>query len=671
MENIQDQEDLNSQKCLKESLPMAKEIIEAVLDTIQEHYDEIELRKKVPIFAADLLVSQLNQSMMSGVVPLCDNRADDLLADQVFPVESDSTLVYEYIQDDEPLQPPTDYCCKERVKVNFVYKYKNDSKVKKKLSISKKSKSSLSKRYIMRATTKLFSETSETSYQNSPKKKKLPTFEEQYGDIIKPLADVTPSSKGPKITYDDGLTPETMERLRQESNKRIKAKKMKEQDMREMLQARSHSYNKNIEKDIDYKDGKTPDFEEQLTHAFQIKYKRADSLGVRNLIIDKDQLIRASRPNMDRLIKVQNMKHEIRDPGQELFPEETSITGQDEGAINGENKTQGFFNQHDKGEDLYQQMVDESEETKIKPALKPIKTLNRKSTIKVSKDNSLITSNPSSGIKFSKNFTGRQDISNAFSSLRRNFLPTFGVTYSEKQKEAKMNQQQSSLKLAPSSLKRLSNNIASTSDMSVQVKGEDYISSLPQNRMRRKDYEANNLSFDNIRPLYNMSSAQKFDNRSMNHSEATFGHRESRVDTLKREVSHSLLVNKPLHEEFRDEYDGQRDKSNVYLPKLKTKYTLHITDMGPRVVNKKLVDNTTSQKSETVSNIDDEVEDSLLKTEKDYPQPDYFPVASNPKFSLKKWKRKKRGNFDASKSIDYSIFQKKRQYLDLYMNSNE
>lgn len=161
------------------------------------------------------------------------------------------------------------------------------------------------------------------------------------------------------------------------------------------------------------------------------------------------------------------------------------------------------------------------------------------------------------------------------------------MTYSEKQKEAKINSQQSSLKLVSSSLKRLSNNIASTSDMSVQVKGGDYTSSLPQNRMRRKDYEANNLSFDNIRPLYNISSIQKFDNRSMNHSEATFGHRESRVDTLKREVSHSLLVNKPLHEEFRDEYDGRRGKNNVYLPKLKTKYTLHITDMGPRVVNKK------------------------------------------------------------------------------------
>lgn len=69
--------------------------------------------------------------------------------------------------------------------------------------------------------------------------------------------------------------------------------------------------------------------------------------------------------------------------------------------------------------------------------------------------------------------------------------------------------------------------------------------------------------------------------------------------------------------------------------------------------------------------MDDEAEDSLNKTEKDYPQPDYFSMAANPKFSLKKWKKKKRGDLDASKSIDYSIFQKKRQYLDLYMNSKE
>jgi len=90
----------------------------------------------------------------------------------------------------------------------------------------------------------------------------------------------------------------------------INSKKRREQEMRDIIKKRNSRYGKPSYSENE----KVPDFERQLTHAFNIKFKRADWLGVRNLIVDKDQIMRASRPNMDKLIVLEKIKHEICNP---------------------------------------------------------------------------------------------------------------------------------------------------------------------------------------------------------------------------------------------------------------------------------------------------------------------------------------------------------------------
>ena len=45
----------------------------------------------------------------------------------------------------------------------------------------------------------------------------------------------------------------------------------------------------------------------------------------------------------------------------------------------------------------------------------------------------------------------------------------------------------------------------------MKILGGDYTSNLEGNRMRRREYEVHNMSFDNIKPFYKISSFQKLD----------------------------------------------------------------------------------------------------------------------------------------------------------------
>ena len=156
----------------------------------------------------------------------------------------------------------------------------------------------------------MIGETSETSRSPRSPKKRIITFEEQYGDILQRLPSDDFQEKGPKITYNDGISAEQLERMRKESTNRLNARRQKEKEYQAMIKARNNRYRI----DINFDDEKTPDFERQLTHAFNIKYRRQDALGVRNLVIDENNLMRASRPNMDKLVNLTHLKHEIRNP---------------------------------------------------------------------------------------------------------------------------------------------------------------------------------------------------------------------------------------------------------------------------------------------------------------------------------------------------------------------
>lgn len=150
------------------------------------------------------------------------------------------------------------------------------------------------------------------------------TFEEQYASALVRLPTIKPEDKGPNIEYNDGISTEELDRLRKESTNRINARKRREAEKQQMVQKRNERYG--IHNPAPVNDEKAPDFENQLSHAFQIKYKRADALGVRNLVIDEHNLVRASRPNMDKLHKIENLKHEIRDPKPKIVEKELSMS---------------------------------------------------------------------------------------------------------------------------------------------------------------------------------------------------------------------------------------------------------------------------------------------------------------------------------------------------------
>lgn len=166
--------------------------------------------------------------------------------------------------------------------------------------------------------------TSDYSDVSSPKKTRIREMENSFDNFMVRLPSTDPEEKGPQIQYTDGISNEHIDRLRKESTNRIQAKKQREREFKEMVKARNSRYRNSISFDKD----KVPDFEKQLPSIFNLKFKRADALGVRNLIIDENELIRASRPNMDKLVVLSKLKHEIREP--RPFDTPTSIN-QDEG----------------------------------------------------------------------------------------------------------------------------------------------------------------------------------------------------------------------------------------------------------------------------------------------------------------------------------------------------
>ena len=149
---------------------------------------------------------------------------------------------------------------------------------------------------------------SDSSY-SSPKKRRHIEPQEEFSHSFVRLPKVDPNDKGPKIEYDDGLSPRHIDRLRKESTNRIKARKLKEQEYKKMIKLRNSRYGGSISLSGNH----IPDFEVQLPTAFNLKNRRADALGVRNLIIDENELTRASRPNMDRLVVIEKLKHEVKD----------------------------------------------------------------------------------------------------------------------------------------------------------------------------------------------------------------------------------------------------------------------------------------------------------------------------------------------------------------------
>lgn len=197
------------------------------------------------------------------------------------------------------------------------------------------------------------------------------------------------------------------------------------------------------------------------------------------------------------------------------------------------------------------------------------------------KDRSLISGPTHQEAEYNSNYTGRQDISNAFTSLRRNFYPTYGVTYSEKR--GKKNNSKSSVIHQEAQMKPR-NRSGNSSNLNLKMQGGDYTLSMAQNRMRRREYEGINNSVENIQSFYKFPNSQKYDQNIAGDTEQSFMPRQNRVDQLKKDLSHSLLIRKGLQD---SDFEGS-DKVNksFALPQIGNRYQLHITNRGPRVIHR-------------------------------------------------------------------------------------
>lgn len=132
----------------------------------------------------------------------------------------------------------------------------------------------------------------------STKKSRRQDPEEEFASRIVKLPKTNPLEKGPKITYSDALSYDQIDRLRKESTNRINSRKARELEYKRMLKLRRDKYGTN---NIRLNPNLPPDFENQLPTSFHLKYRRADQLGVRGLYVDEDDVVRASRPNMDKM----------------------------------------------------------------------------------------------------------------------------------------------------------------------------------------------------------------------------------------------------------------------------------------------------------------------------------------------------------------------------------
>jgi hypothetical protein len=259
--------------------------------------------------------------------------------------------------------------------------------------------------------------------------------------------------------------------------------------------------------------------------------------------------------------------------------------------------------------------------------------------------------------KISESYLGKQDIGNAYTSMRENFHPTYGVTYSEPCNEEDLkvpSQQQPGHKLITQSERKLSGKINGPKDPNLKIQGGDYSDSITGKRMRRRDYERNNISLDNIRPFYQVSSMHSFENPNSITLIEQPKQNKTQLQKLQRIVSHSLLVNEQV--ETPEESDQKSSigfkplysRNRVRLPKLREKFTLHLTTQGPKMINQSYVPK--NPYVEEVQEITDETfeTDFPNKSTKDLyssqqtPLENYYTnLSKNPKYSIRKWKLKK------------------------------
>lgn len=111
--------------------------------------------------------------------------------------------------------------------------------------------------------------------------------------------------------------------------------------------------------------------------------------------------------------------------------------------------------------------------------------------------------------------------------------------------------------------------------------------------MKRKDYEKNNMSFDSMRPFYNIKT-EELQKHSDNVASGLKQPQEIRepVDPkmvfLKNKISSSLLIQKQFKANGDDKLliGGSRG-GKLRLPKIREKLTLHITSNGAQILDQK------------------------------------------------------------------------------------
>jgi len=111
MATLADPDEINTNDYINQAIDTSIAVsysLDSVIDSFGSYLQDKDLQQRIPAFTSSLVSEQIKTGILYACFECPDQRNDDKKGDQTFDVNSESTLVYEYLQDDEPKQPAID-----------------------------------------------------------------------------------------------------------------------------------------------------------------------------------------------------------------------------------------------------------------------------------------------------------------------------------------------------------------------------------------------------------------------------------------------------------------------------------------------------------------------------------------------------------------------------------
>jgi len=118
--------------------------------------------------------------------------------------------------------------------------------------------------------------------------------------------------------------------------------------------------------------------------------------------------------------------------------------------------------------------------------------------------------------------------------------------------------------------------------------------------MKRRDYELNSMSLENVRPFYDIKVGElSLESKERNINEYQSAKPVEKIinhemEFLKNKISSSLLINKTIQNLNESEDQSLITSQNklksgkgIKLPQIREKLTLHITTQGTKILDEK------------------------------------------------------------------------------------